>query len=197
MSEIKDWVIAIVGFILIMSLISHLVSGRKFLKYIRFFMGLILILIVLRPTGKVFSIEKIYNDILRVCIGKMELNNVKTELVTGVGEYTDSVLSSYKAAISETIKGIVEEKGYKVNDIEAEIVTDENSEDYGIITGLKVFLSAEQKDNKIKVDKIQIGDEAVNAVSQAGNYIFDELKKHIAGQFNLNSEDIDVFVTGE
>lgn len=197
MGGIKDWVIGIVGFILIMSVISHLINGKKFLKYIKFFMGLILILIVLSPAGKLFSIEDIYNDILSVCTGELELSELKTELTVGLSEYSDSVIAAYKDTIKETVNSIASEEGYEVAQIDADINVDEESKDYGVINSLKVFLSEEKNTDEIKVDKIQIGDEAVNVVSQVGGYIFDELKQRIARQFNLDSENVDIFVTEE
>lgn len=197
MGGIRDWVIGIVGFILIMSVISHLINGKKFLKYIKFFMGLILILIVLSPAGKLFSIEEIYNDILNVCTGELEISELKTELTAGLSEYSDSIIAAYKDTIKETIKGIASEQGYEVAEIEADINVDEESKDYGVISSLKVFLSEEENTDEIKVDKIKIGEEAVNAVSQVGEYIYDELKQRIAGRFNLDSENVDIFVTEE
>lgn len=197
MDGIKEWVIGIVGFILIMSVISHLINGKKFLKYIRLFMGLILVLIVLSPAGKLFSIEDVYNDILSVCTGELELSELKTELDTGLSEYADSVMEAYKDTITETVKGLVSEEGYEVAEIEADINVDEASEEYGVINSLKVYLSERVENGEINIEKIQIGEEAVNAVSQVGEYIYDGLKQSIASQFNLDTENVDIFVTEE
>ncbi len=197
MEAIKDWVIGIVGFILIMSVVSHLINGKRFLKYIKMFMGLILILIVLSPAGKLFSIEAIYNDILKVCTGEVELNDLKTELNVGLSEYSDSVMAAYKETIADTIEGLVSAEGYEVAEIEADINTDETSENYGVINSLKVFLSDVKSKDVIKVDKIQIGDDAVNVVSEVGDYIYDELKQLIGNQFDVSTENIDIFMTEE
>lgn len=194
MGGIKDWVIGITGFILIMTVISHLINGKKYIKYIRLFMGLILILIVLSPVGRLFSIEDIYNDILRLSTGELKLNELQTELTAGLDVYTDSVMAAYKEAISENVEKLVSKEGYEVARIEADINTDEN---YGVLNSLKVFLSKIQKEDMIKINKIQIGSEAVNAISQTGDYIYDELREQIAGQFNLDAENIDIFVTEE
>lgn len=197
MGGIKDWVIGITGFILIMTVISHLINGKKYIKYIRLFMGLILILIVLSPVGRLFSIEDIYNDILRLSTGEVKLNELQTELIAGLDVYTDSVMAAYKEAISETVEKLVSKEGYEVARIEADINTDEKNENYGVLNSLKVFLSKIQKEDMIKINKIQIGSEAVNAISQTGDYIYDELREQIAGQFNLDAENIDIFVTEE
>lgn len=196
MGGINDWVVGIVAFIIIMTVVGHLIGGIKFFKYIKFFMGIILILIVINPAGKFFSIEDIYNNILNICEGELELSELKAEINTGVGEYTDSIINAYKETIAETVEGIALENGCKVAEVDADIDEDEQSDTYGMIKNIKVYLAEAGEKISVKVDKINVGEDAVNAVSQLGGYVYDELKTRIAGQFDIDVENVDIIAAG-
>lgn len=196
MSGINDWIVGIVAFIIIMTVVSHLIGSMKFFKYIKFFMGMILILIVINPAGKFFSIENIYNNILNICEEELALSELKAEINTGVGEYTDNIMNVYKETIAETVEGIALEDGYEVAQIDADIDENEESDTYGIIRSIKIYLAKASEETSIKVDKIKVGEEAVNAVSQLGEDIYDKLKTRIAGQFNLDAGNVDIVITG-
>ena len=196
MSGINDWVVGIVAFIIIMTVVSHLIGGIKFFKYIKFFMGIILILIVINPAGKFFSLEDIYDNILNICEGKLEISELKAELSTGISEYTSNIMSAYRETISQTVGDIVSEDGYDVAQIDADIDENEESESYGKINNIKVYLSETGKEASIKIDTVKVGDDAVDAVSQTGSNIYGELKEHIARQFNLEADNVDIVVTG-
>lgn len=196
MRGINEWVVGIVAFILIATLISHLIGNLKFFKYIKFFMGIVLILVVIKPVGSLLKLDSVYDNILNICKGEFEISELKTQLDTGLGEYSDNILKSYKEGIAETISSIVKEDGYEVDRVETEIYDDRDSEEYGLIKSIKVYISEASKYAGIKIDKISIGKEAVDVVSQTGSFIYGELKEHIADKFNIMSDDVDIVVTG-
>ncbi|MBQ9885760.1 MAG: stage III sporulation protein AF [Lachnospiraceae bacterium] len=193
MSEIKDWAIGIIGFILIMSIVSHLVNGRKFFKYIRFFMGLILVLIVIKPVSSFFDLDKKLEDFLNSYGIELSINDLQSKLELSLDEFKDNYIESYKEAIRDKISDIVKNDGYDAVKIDADVNEDNASEDYGRIEGLKIYLKAMADSASIKVDKIKIG-EAVDAVSQLGARLYNEIKDKIKNEFKLNDEEVDIYI---
>ena len=193
MSEIKDWAIGIIGFILIMSIVSHLVNGRKFFKYIRFFMGLILVLIVIKPVSSFFDLDKKLEGFLNSYGIELSINDLQSKLELSLDEFKDNYIESYKEAIRDKISDIVKNDGYDAVKIDADVNEDNTSEDYGRIEGLKIYLKAMADSASIKVDKIKIG-EAVDAVSQLGARLYNEIKDKIKNEFKLNDEEVDIYI---
>lgn len=196
MGEVKNWAVGIAGFLLIMSVVSHLISEKKFFKYIRFFMGLILIVIVLGPGGKFFAIDDIYNNLLNICEDKFNINSIKTEIKTGIGTYTDSVLNVYRQTIIDTVNDIAKKKGMRVEKINADINEDESSDQYGKIKSLNIYLSRDSANKNIKIDKINVGEDSVAAAALPDDSEYSGLKEEISGEFNLEPDNIRIFVSG-
>ena len=60
MSEaLKQWMYNIIIFILFSSLIQHLAAEKKYEKYIKFFSGLLLVMVVISPVLNWFGSDKI------------------------------------------------------------------------------------------------------------------------------------------
>lgn len=64
--EINEWIQNIAVFLVVSSAVLHAVPGKDYHKYIRFFIGLILIVMLVEPimnlAGTAEGFEKIYED---------------------------------------------------------------------------------------------------------------------------------------
>ena len=61
MSAVFDWVKDIVFYLILLTVVTHLIPGKKYEKYVRLFTGMVLIMVVVRPVVQVFSLDEIFD----------------------------------------------------------------------------------------------------------------------------------------
>ena len=63
LEKFYGWVKAIAACLIFLSLIIRLLPEGKNIKYIRYFMGMVLVLVVLAPAGRLFGLEKVFSQL--------------------------------------------------------------------------------------------------------------------------------------
>lgn len=63
LDQIYEWFRNIAVFLVVMTAVMHAVPGKDYVKYIRFFSGLILILLLFTPVLKLFGMEERFREI--------------------------------------------------------------------------------------------------------------------------------------
>ena len=84
MSEaLKQWMYNIIIFILFSSLIQHLAAEKKYEKYIKFFSGLLLVMVVISPVLNWFGSDKIleFNYLEENFVNEVSIIGTKKEFV--------------------------------------------------------------------------------------------------------------------
>ena len=96
MDGFYQWVRNIAACLIFMSLILRLLPDGKNVKYIRHFMGMVLILVVLAPAGKLLRLEESFSELAVSLERDREREEFKDEMKLMGEEYTDSVVKSYE-----------------------------------------------------------------------------------------------------
>ena len=63
LDQICEWFRNIAVFLVVMNAVMHAVPGKDYVKYIRFFSGLIMILLLFTPVLKLFGMENRFREI--------------------------------------------------------------------------------------------------------------------------------------
>lgn len=61
--QIYDWIQNITVYLIVMSAVMHVIPGREYVKYVRFFSGIVLILLLFGPVLKIMGMEQTFMDI--------------------------------------------------------------------------------------------------------------------------------------
>lgn len=189
MEYLIKWVKNIAIFYIISTLVQNLVLDGKYLKYIKLFLGIVMVILLIRPLGELIGATDDYNKIYL----QAGVDEMSAELKAGleaadeersrivVGEYTDRI----KSDIQEYVTGLG--AGYK--DSSVTIDTDAASDTFGQITGITVNVTRESAydRNHIDVDKIVIDRDPDDMNEELLSI---RIKNYLSDFYNLSKRNI-------
>lgn len=187
MSEaIKDWVYNIILFLLFSSLLQQLAAAKKYEKYVRFFSGLLLVLLVISPVLRWIGSDKLLefnyleeNFSQAASYAAEEVDNIKLL-------QEEQVSKKYSRQIQLSLESILHNNGYEL--VEAEIDLEDNSESAAYFYPKKIYAKITDLHNKddIYIQPVSIG---LGGGEDNDNKIVD-LKKQISEFFSMGEEGI-------
>lgn len=155
---IYQWIKNIVFYMILITAVMNVIPNNNYKKYINLFTGIVMIILVISPISSLLGASTRLDTNFIKNIYNQELSNIKVDAYQISDTSSSKLLEEYKNEISNQVEEIVKKEGYFV--VESEIVMNEDrdSDNYGNLEGLQVELSTQEKKNqKILVDKIQIG----------------------------------------
>ena len=181
MSYFVQWVKNIAIFYIIASLIMHLIPGKDYQKYIKLFLGIITIVLFMKPLGDVFSLGDNYEKYLNGNYNFQMQESLKNELRIVDELQKEAVIGDYKDKIKENIKTYIESLEIKYIDSDIEIELNEQKSNFGGITSIHVYV-----DNESPADI---------TVNPSEELISIEIKKYLANFYNLDKRNINVYIS--
>jgi len=182
MDGILQWVKSIAFFLILSGLVYQILPDSRFKKYVRFFMGLVLTLMVLSPLLNLWNLENVLVQAAETFSLDRSRLELQAELENGVGEQEAGIQREYQGMIQEKVTGIVAEKGYFVQDFSAELNLDPESEDVGKILMMEVILSPEDQDTVIWIEPVAIG---APGEGEPSSLELPEIRREIEAYFEL------------
>ena len=182
MDGILQWVKSIAFFLILSGLVYQMLPDSRFKKYVWFFMGLVLTLMVLSPLLNLWNLENVLVQAVETFSLDRSRLELQAELENGVGEQEAGIQREYQGMILEKVTGIVAEKGYFVQDFSAELNLDSESEDVGKILMMEVILSPEDQDTVIWIEPVVIG---APGEGEPSSLELPEIRREIEAYFEL------------
>ena len=153
MEQILNWAFQITAFLLAAGFLQELVPGEESARYVRFFLGLFFLAVVLRPVLQLSGIE---NPLREVSVQVTDLWEGRTAEVSAQEleqQMTDQTVQLAEQKIKEQTEDFLMEKGYEV--IHVDVWLEKTQ-------GLQIVGSIEKKESKqspgeIHIDPVQIG----------------------------------------
>ncbi len=182
MSVIYEWVKNIIVFYIIMTAVMHLLPKSNYQKYVRFFCGLLLIVMVLTPVLEIlFHPDYLLNKISYQSFWQ-EMEAAKLD-VEGMEEVQSQTFKQeYEKAIGKDISALAEGKGIVVEQMTVEL-----SEDYSLKEiAMSVRFGDEQQG--IRIEKITLKDNSKEYPKVL------ELKKEIMEFYQVTANRIQIVV---
>ena len=158
MEQLFDWIRSIIYYLIFITVVVNLLPNKKYEKYIRFFAGVVLILLVLKPITGGLRLD----DTLAYYFESISLKNEAGELTGEIakmeGQRLNKMMSKYEEAVSGDLKTMAASAGFGCSVSKAEISQDQDSKKFGHVVRVSLILTPE-------VQKGQEGEEeAVPAV---------------------------------
>ena len=161
MGEIYSAVKNLIFFLLLVTVFMNLLGKSSFRKYINIFVGLIIILIVIKPvlswTDNLDKVDHYYD----LNAYQSDAKDISAEIVGAEAGYQKQVVSSYKSAIKKQIETQIKNYGLTIDKLAVTIEEDLKSEECGQIK--KIVLEASKK---AKEDKQENKKETVPEIDQ-------------------------------
>ena len=196
---IREWIQNIVVFLLLMSLVRHLIPGDSYGKYIRLTTGMILIMLLLTPVTKLLNMEAWIDQ--KLFQNQMEIIASDVRMSSDLFDVQRHFSENFKQAIGEEIKTYFENEGMKVEFLQMEMNEDMEDDGYGEIYSLYVgicpmdvaLMKTGQK-TMIEIKKVKVGSgknqRNSNSVSNIPEEKVKEWKENLSDQFGVKYENL-------
>lgn len=136
MGIFREWIQNIVVFLLMTAMAGQLIPDEKYKKYIRLTMGLLLIMVILRPLTRLSGMDEAFYENFMKENFRISAEDARTgTAVFGADEGLDE---GYKQIISKEVAAYFEAESMMVRYCEVDMNENSSDEHYGEIEGLRI-----------------------------------------------------------
>ncbi|MBS6517600.1 MAG: stage III sporulation protein AF [Clostridium sp.] len=138
MEHFYTWVRTIIFYMIFMNFVTNLLPGKAYTRYIRLFMGMVLILLVIRPlTGSLRLDEQMAR-----CFEEISFQNEAGEFQGQLEEIErqrfETVIDEYEKTVSAQAEELLEKKGYRNAEVRVSVNRERDSALFGTVEGAEV-----------------------------------------------------------
>lgn len=164
MEAVYGWVKNIIYYMIFLAVVNNLLADSKYEKYIRFFAGMVLILLVVSPlTGRLRLDQQISSMFQSISLYN-DANDLKSELWEMDDRRYEQIMGKYGEAVEQDIAAMVQADGLTCVSAQVRIDQDRSSSTYGQVISIRMEVTSGQSQTQ---DNIYMGSRAVNV--DAGN----------------------------
>ncbi len=138
MEQLRTWIMGMVTFLLMMTLVEQMIPGEKYRKYVRLAMGLILILMISMPVMRIFGVEE--NVLQNFVQENLKLSSLEAAAAQPLFTEADLFTESYEQTIRREIDVYFADQSMNMAECNMDIVTDASARDYGSIRSMDIEL---------------------------------------------------------
>lgn len=195
MAGLYETVRNICAFIILTTVVNNLLHESEYRKYIRFFAGLVLIILIVNPLFRLLSMdEQLFHNIQMYQL-RIDKDELKDELeLQGADAFSD-VTSQYVDMLNDTLAQIVENQGMYVADCKWEIDMDLQSSGYGNIT--HVYVKASMSSD-IGIYDIRVDEDGNVGIAEDNNSSLslrsEELSKAVSSYYGIDVDCVEIEV---
>lgn len=177
MEAVYNWVKGIIYFMLFLAVAGNLLAEAKYERYIRFFAGIVLILLVVSPFAGGFRLEEQAARLFESISLEMDTQDLKKDLWGMEDKRREQVIGRYEEAVENDIVRIAENQGLTCSQVRVSIEKDSGSSRYGQVRSVWMMVEKNEEDGwnnaenggqdgkeweagrkkKIEVEKIEVG----------------------------------------
>ncbi len=141
-----NWAADILCFLVLMSLLETLLPSKKYVRYIRFFAGVVLILVALQPflggLGLAQEIDRYFGEFSF----QTEVRDIRRDVLGIEEERRQQMFASGEEAAAADVEAMARENGFVPVRTEVEIEKDAESENYGAVVRVAAVVARERED---------------------------------------------------
>ena len=194
MEYLVRWIKNIAIFYIVASLILNIIPGDKYKRYIKLFLGIVMVILLIKPIGRLTGLDGRFDELfLSGSYGAMS-EDLRAELAFADEERIRLITAEFEKKISADIKEYVESLGAVYIDSRPEIDIDPASKGYGSLARISVDIArgGAYSQGNIYVPPVYVQDR--------DNYYEDELiaieiKNYLADFYNLEKRNIYVNIS--
>lgn len=183
MDLLMDTVKNLAMYLIFITVIKNLIGDTSYGKYAEFFMGIVMILILLGPLSKALKMDGTLDSFLNFEQFNINIQDAKYELQDGDDTVNSAILLNAQDQINLQIEDLAKKEGVFVEN--SKVTFSEEEEDFGSIKKMELWLSYEEK--SIKINKVVLSNKEETSDK------FSSLEKKIMEIFKLESDCIFVY----
>lgn len=143
--DLSGYIGNIFSIYIVLSMIENLVSSEKYVRYIKLFGGIIMVIAVIKPVSAFFLGDNIELD-AGIFDGYELSDSVYADILNAEKGRNDEIISMYTASVLERADMYAADGGYELVDGSVELNLDEDDEKYGAVELIRLTLKKEQQD---------------------------------------------------
>ena len=164
MNLLYQWLGSILCFLIFITMASALLPSKKYEKYIRFFAGMVLILLVVQPlTGSLRLEDRIAYYFEAISFQK-ESQDLSRQILGIENERLVRVIAEYEHAVEQDVANMAADMGFVAEEVKVTIENDQEKENYGTVT--HVFMQVAWEEEGGEKENEEAGKKAVSAVDE-------------------------------
>ena len=179
--DLSGYIGNIFSIYIVLSMVENLVSSEKYVRYIKLFGGIIMVIAVIKPVSAFFLGDNIEID-AGILDGYELSDSVYADILNAEKGRNDEIVSMYTASVLERADMYAADGGYELVDGSVELNLDEDDEKYGAVELIRLTLKKEQQD----------GGSGAYVVENDAFYDYNlvTLKNNLANFYNLPQSNI-------
>lgn len=188
---IYQWIKTIIIYLIIITVIQNLLPQGRYVKYLKVFTGLILIVIIIQPITSLVGLDKKLDNNLFESQFKLSQEELMKDYEKFNNQQKNLIVDSMKEQIEAQIKFILEQDEIYVKSVNVEIEDDDiNNLD---ISRIDIVTTMEEvkKSETIKIDKIIIEKNNSTEVKTGEEIVFEKkIRNLLINFYNVPSNNI-------
>ena len=181
MSYIYNWVKNLVCFYLLLTVVQHLLPKNSYQKYVRFFSGMLLTILVVSPVLSLLGDEELLRQKISQTEFFQDMDNIKLDTEHLETTQKEMYLREYENAVGMDVSRMAEEKQLAVQEVNVHL-----TQEYEVET---IEMTVKRKeDNSVFVQK------AAYANHDAEYPSVHELRQTLMEFYRLDEEQITILV---
>ena len=198
MAELLGWVKNLAVYLIFSELLFQLLPHKRYRKYLRFFAGLILVLLVASPLLQAGGLEQRMLEVLDSLTSTTPSGEMEEIWEQAEAARSEGLSQEYQAVLQAQVETAAAAYGYQVVSCSAEIVLEEGAADFGEIRQLSAVLTRGQgasigQEEEIWVEPVQIGEAEASPAEEED---LSALATELAGSLGIREEQISLTVSG-
>ena len=128
-------------FTIISTIIISIIPENNYKKYIKLFVGILMILLIMKPVGKIWGLDKIFSQKYIEQNNFVIQDDIKNMIIMANEKQYEMVEKGFYETVKSRIKEYVTEIGAIYIDSKMELNLQENSDDFGKISLLEITIN--------------------------------------------------------
>ena len=138
MDGLYGWVKNVVFYLIFLTVLTGLLPSGTYEKYIRFFAGLVLILVTISPVLTGLRLEDRIAGYFEEFSFRNNTQDLEREIYGMEEKRLEQLISQYEEAVAVDVRQMAEEAGLRVKDVTVHIEGEPSSETFGKVTSIYV-----------------------------------------------------------
>lgn len=146
MEAVYGWVKNIIYYVIFISVVNNLLADTKYEKYLRFFSGMVLILVTAGPLLDGFGLERQLTALFEQISFQNDAEQLQQELLGMEKRRQQEMVRAYEMAVEEDLMQLAREQGFSCLEARAVLNEDERSPEYGAVESVFFVLKKSWKE---------------------------------------------------
>lgn len=193
---IFGWIKDIVFYLILLTMVMHLLPNKQYHKYVKLFAGMLLVIIVISPMSQLLNWDQIFDFHYMEKSYEQEVAGMADEINQMQNIQQDEFMGQYKTKIQATIEELAQQQNLTVLSSDISIIEDEKDEKY--LFPSSIHLLVKNRGKNTKIESIQISPVEISGHQKKEEKTVtpesENLKKAVADFYNLEESNINISV---